>query len=228
MKLIKRNSKIAGVLILLGIIVGILSIIPSVEGENFLEEVYPNKLQVYTGVIFQFFLVPIYIGFSLILYPILKNYNKALAVGFVGFRMMAGTFQLIGIILLPIFIYLSQTYLDQSTSEVYFYKTIGEMLHLFRDLTNHMGVMLATGFGNLLLYYILYKGKLIPAWLSIWGIIGNTLIMLASFLILFQSIEVISIEYGVITIPLVLQEVILAIWLITKGLKTSIKSYIKE
>jgi len=220
----KKNSRIAGILIILGIIAGVLSIVPSVESENFLKEVYSNRNQVLTGAIFQFFLVPIYIGFSLILYQILRNYNNALSIGFVGFRIMAGVFQLIGIILLPIFILLSQKYLAQTTSELVFYETLGEMLQLFRDLTNHLGVMLATGLGNLLLYYIFYKGKHIPVWLSLWGIIGNTLIMLASFLILFQLIEVVSTEYGIMTIPLVLQEVVLAIWLMIKGLKLPIST----
>jgi hypothetical protein len=81
-------------------------------------------------------------------------------------------------------------------------------------------VILATGLGNLMLYYILFKEKLTPKWLSIWGIISNTLIMTASFLLLYKLIEVVSTEYGIMTIPLVLQEVILAIWLIVKGLNS--------
>uniref|UniRef100_UPI004047CFF0 DUF4386 domain-containing protein n=1 Tax=Bacteroidota TaxID=976 RepID=UPI004047CFF0 len=216
-----KISKIAGALIILGIISGILSIVSSVESDNFLNEVYPNKNRVLIGGIFQFLLVPIYIGFSLVLYPVLKKYNKTLSIGFVGFRIMAGVFQLLGIILLPIFILLSQKFLTQTNTDLILYETIGEMLKLFRDLTNHLGVILATGLGNLLLYYILFKGKLIPVWLSIWGIIGNALIMIASFLLLFELIEVISTEYGIMTIPLVLQEVVLAIWLIAKGLKLS-------
>ncbi|MBX2943760.1 MAG: DUF4386 family protein [Cyclobacteriaceae bacterium] len=60
------------------------------------------------------------------------------------------------------------------------------MLKIIRDLTNHLGVMVATGLGNLLLYHILFSGKYIPKWLMIWGIIGNALIILASFLILFR------------------------------------------
>ncbi len=220
----KNTSRIAGILIITGIIAGILSIVPSVESENFLEEVYPNKNQVLTGAIFQFFLVPIYIGFSLVLYQILRSYSKTLAIGFVGFRIMAGVFQLIGIIVLPICVFLSQNYLAQATPELVFYETIGGMLQLFRDLTNHLGVILATGLGNLLLYYIFYKGKYIPVWLSLWGVIGNTLIMLASFLILFQLIEVVSIAYGIMTIPLVLQEVVLAIWLLIKGLKLPVRA----
>jgi len=217
----KKISRIAGILIILGIVSGILSIVSSVEGKNFLIEVYPNKNQVLIGAVFQFLLVPIYIGFSLLLYPILKKFNKTLSIGFVGFRIMAGVFQLLGIILLPIFILLSQNFLNQTNADLIFYETIGEMLKLFRDLTNHLGVMLATGLGNLLLYYILFKGKLIPLWLSVWGIIGNTLIMIASFLLLFELIEVVSTEYGIMTIPLVIQEVVFAIWLIVKGLKLS-------
>ena len=227
MEVNKKISRTAGVLIILGIIAGILSIVPSVESGNILKEVFPNRNQVLTGAIFQFLLVPIYIGFSLVLYQVLGKYNKTLSIGFVGFRIMAGVFQLLGIILLPIFILLSHKYLTQTTSDLVFYDTIGEILILTRDLINHLGVILATGLGNLILYFILFKGKFIPVWLSFWGIIGNILIMLASFLLLFELIEVVSIEYGIITIPLVLQEVVLAIWLIVKGLNsemTNLKS----
>lgn len=214
----KKISRIAGILIILGIIVGVLSIVPSVEGENYLKEVYPNRNQVLTGATFQFFLVPIYVGFSLLLYPFLKNYSKSLSIGFIGFRIMAGVFQLIGMILLPIFILISQKYLGQTNPDLLSFETMGEMLKSLRDLSNHLGVMLATGLGNLLLYYIFYKGKYIPTWLSLWGIAGNVLLMLGSFLLLYKLIDVISSEYGLMMIPIVLQEVVLGIWLIVKGL----------
>ena len=214
----RKKIKIAGALILIGIITGILSIIPSVESDNFLTEVYPNKNQVFTGAVFQFFLIPIYIAFSLLFYSILKQYKQSAAIGFVGFRFMAATFQLIGIILLPIFVLLSQEYSSASPSEMAVYETTGHVLRLFRDLTNHLGVIVATGLGNLLLYYILFKEKLVPKWLTVWGILGNMFIMVAGFLVLFQLIEVISTEYGLMSIPLVVQEIVLAIWLLTKGL----------
>ena len=220
----QRVSRIAGILIILGIIVGILSIVPLVESGNYLQEVYPNRNQVLTGAIFQFFLVPIYIGFSLVLYQVLRNYNKSLSLGFVGFRIIAGVFQLIGMILLPIFILLSQKCLTQTASNLALYETIGEILKLFRDLANHLGVILATGLGNFILYYVFYKGKHIPVWLSLWGIVGNSLIVIASFLLLFQLIEVISTEYGIMTMPLVLQEIVLAIWLLVKGLNLPLKT----
>ncbi|MCK0136111.1 DUF4386 domain-containing protein [Arenibacter sp. S6351L] len=214
----KQISRIAGALILLGMITGILSIVPSVESDKFLEDVFPNKVQVLTAAIFQFCLVPIYVGFSLILYPILRRYNKSLSLGFVGFRFVSATFQLIGIILLPLFVFLSQEYSIVNSMDPAIYETAGDGLRLFRDLTNHLGVILATGMGNMLFYLILYKEKLVPYWLSFWGFSGNIVIMIASFLIIFQIIKVISIAYGLMTIPLIFQELVLAILLLTKGL----------
>lgn len=211
-------SKIAGTLIILGIIIGSLSIVPSVESKNFLNEVSLNKKQVLIGSSFQFLLIPIYTCFALILYRILKKVNKALAIGFIGFRFMAGTFQLLGVILLPLFILLSEDYLANTSSDIFVYELSGAMLKVFRDLTNHLGVIIPTGISNLLLYTVLFKKKLIPKWISTWGFFANILIMISGFLVLYQLIEVISIEYGIMSIPLVLQEIILAFWLLLKGL----------
>ncbi|MDL5513928.1 DUF4386 domain-containing protein [Arenibacter sp. M-2] len=220
----KQYPKIAGFLIFIGLTTGVLSIVPSVESENYLGIVYQNKTEVLIGALFQFLLIPIYIGFTLIFYYLLRQYNSILLIGFIGFRFMAGVFQLLGIILLPVFILLSEKYSTEINSNL-IYETAGEILKFSRDLINHLGVIIATGLGNLLLYSILYKEKNIPIWLSLWGITGNVLIMIAGFLILFQLIEVISTEYIIIATPILVQEIILAIWLIKNGLKHTKMSF---
>ncbi len=218
------NRKIAlgaGILIITGMIAGMLSVVPAVESTDYLTEVSANQNKVLTGAFFQFTLVPIYIGFALLLYPIIRKYNESLAIGFVSFRIIAGIFQLIGVIVLPLFILLSQEFIKSTTPDLLYFQTFGDVLKLGRDLANHVGMMLATGLGNLILFYIFYKTKLIPRWLSSWGLIGNILAMLASFLILFRIIDVIAPHFIVLTIPLVLQEFVLAIWLIAKGFNSS-------
>ncbi|MFC1785510.1 DUF4386 domain-containing protein [Candidatus Neomarinimicrobiota bacterium] len=217
----RKTAIYAGIFIIMGMVAGVLSVLPEVEGSNYLSEVSANQIKVLIGAFFQFTLVPIYIGFALLLYPILKKYNESLAIGFVSFRIIAGIFQLIGVILLPIFILLSQEFLKSSTTDLSYFQLFGDVLKLGRDLSNHVGMMLATGLGNLILFYIFYKTKLIPRWLSSWGFIGNTLAMLASFLILFRIIDVIAPHFIFLTIPLVLQEIVLAIWLIAKGFNSS-------
>ncbi len=221
----RKTEIIAGILIIIGMVAGILSVVPSVESSDYLTEVSANKNQVLTGAFFQFTLVPIYIGFALLLYPIIRKHNESLAIGFVSFRIIAGIFQLIGVIILPLFILLSQEFLKSTIPDLLYFQFFGDMLKLIRDLANHVGMMLAIGLGNLILFYTFYKMKLIPQWLSGWGFIGNILAMLASFLILFRLIDVIAPQFIVLTIPLVLQEIVLAIWLIAKGFNVSAISY---
>ena len=211
----------AGILIITGMIAGMLSVVPAVEGSDYLTEVSVNQNKVLIGAFFQFTLVPIYIAFALLIYSILRKYNESLAIGFVSFRIIAGIFQLIGVILLPLFILLSQEFIKSTPADLLFFQTLGGVLKFGRDLANHVGMMLATGLGNLILFYIFYKTRLIPRWLSSWGIIGNILAILASFLILFHLIDVIAPHYIVLTIPLVLQEIVLAIWLISIGFESS-------
>ncbi len=211
----------AGILIITGMVAGMLSVVPAVESADYLTEVSANQNKILIGAFFQFTLVPIYIGFALLLYSILRKYNESLALGFVSFRIIAGIFQLIGVIVLPLFILLSQEFIKSTTQDLVYFQTLGDLLKLGRDLANHVGMMLATGLGNLILFYIFYKTRLIPRWLSSWGIIGNILAILASFLILFRLIDVITPHFIVLTIPLVLQEIGLAIWLIAKGFNSS-------
>jgi len=221
----RKTALFAGIFIITGMIAGMLSVVPAVESTDYLTKVSANQNQVLTGAFFQFTLVPIYIGFALLLYPIIRKYNESLAIGFVSFRIVAGIFQLIGVIVLPLFLLLSQEFLKSTTPDLLYFQIIGDVLKLGRDLSNHVGMMLATGLGNIILFYIFYKTKLVPKWLSSWGLIGNTLAMLASFLILFHFIDVITPHFIVLTIPLVLQELVLAIWLIFKGFNSSVIAY---
>lgn len=215
----RRISKSAGLLILAGMVVGVFSVVPSVDGKEFLAEAYVNRVEVFRGTFFQFLLVPIYAVFSLVMYAALRNYNKTLSVGFLGFRFMAIAFQLIGVLILPVIVLLSQRYLEASSSDLPMYELYGEVVRYLRDLTNHLGVIVATGLGNFFMYAILFKRKLVPKWLSLWGVAGSVVIMVAGFLVAFQCVEVVSVEYGSMAMPLVLQEVILAIWLIGRGLR---------
>ena len=71
--------------------------------------------------------------------------------------------------------------------------------------------------GNFMFYILLIKSKLIPQWLSAWGLIGAMLSAIASVLVLLRIINIITPEYMILNVPTALQEFILAIWLIVKG-----------
>jgi hypothetical protein len=64
-------------------------------------------------------------------------------------------------------------------------------------------------------YYLLYRSKLIPRWLSVWGLIGAALVLAVGVLGMFGHSAMI------LWLPLAVNEMVLAVWLIVKGFNPS-------
>lgn len=86
-----------------------------------------------------------------------------------------------------------------------------------------MGV-LAFCTGATLYYLVCYRSQLIPRWLSVWGLAGTALGLAAGLLVLFQSIAVPSGTQVVLSLPIGVQEMVLAVWLIVKGFSPKAKA----
>jgi hypothetical protein len=86
-------------------------------------------------------------------------------------------------------------------------------------------MILALSVGGLMFNFLLYQAKLVPGWLSVWGFNGSIVAILASLLVMFHIIDIISTVYMVLFLPIALQEMVLAIWLIVKGFNPSVITY---
>jgi hypothetical protein len=71
------------------------------------------------------------------------------------------------------------------------------------------------GLSVLILHLVFFQSELVPRWISVWGLVGDVLIRAMGFLRMFG--------YPVVflAIPIVLNELILAVWLIVKGFNSS-------
>jgi hypothetical protein len=67
----------------------------------------------------------------------------------------------------------------------------------------------------------LYQSKLIPRWISGWGLIAAILWLATTFLDLFGIISAWSTVQVVLALPIGLQEMVMAVWLIVKGFNQS-------
>ncbi len=65
----------------------------------------------------------------------------------------------------------------------------------------------------LIFYYLLLQSKLVPAWLSIWGIGAAIILVIVNLLEATVEIPMLQILY----LPIILNEIVLAIWLMVKG-----------
>ena len=157
-----------------------------------------------------------YVGMAITLYPVLKKYNESLALGYVGFRLVAAAFIVIGVIILFLLLTLSQEFIKAGAPVSSHFQAIGELLRTGRDLVNHVGMILVLSMGGLMFYYLLYQTKLVPRWLAGWGIVGTAVTIVASCLFMFRSVDLITSVY--MNFPLALQEMVFAVWLIAKGI----------
>ncbi|GAA4915736.1 hypothetical protein HD597_010822 [Nonomuraea thailandensis] len=209
-----KTDRLAGALLIAGMLAGVLSVVPALEEPDYLALIPAHESQFILGAIAQFVMIPAYVGFALCLYPALRAESAALAPGFLGFRLIAATFHLAGVIILPLFLVLGQEHASAAPGV----ETLGELLRTARDLVNHVALILALGLGDLLLFRILHRSRLVPRWLSAWGLLGTGAAMTASFLVLSQVTGVVTPLYLTMNAPLALQTLVLAVWLMTRGL----------
>jgi hypothetical protein len=65
--------------------------------------------------------------------------------------------------------------------------------------------------GALMFYFVLYQSRLVPRWLSTWGLVGAALGIVPPLGGMF------GLSLGILVAPLALQEMVMAVWLIAKG-----------
>jgi Domain of unknown function (DUF4386) len=214
----RKTAILAGALYFSGIVAGVFSVVPIIDIPNYLAQISTNASQVNSGAFFQFLMAAAHVGMAITLYPTLKKQNESLALGYVGSRLVAAAFNMIGVILLLLLLTLSQEFVKAGTPVSSHFQTIGELLRTGRDLVNHAGVILIMSMGGLAFYYLLYQIKLVPRWLAGWGLVGTAVAIVAGCLFMFRSIDLMTSVY--MDFPLALQEMVFAVWLIAKGVNS--------
>jgi hypothetical protein len=144
------------------------------------------------------------------LYPVLRQHAAGMAVGSVAFRVIEGVFYALSAAGTLILVSLSGQLATGSAPA---------SANLVRDLRDAAGTVGVLAFctGATLYYLIFYRSQLIPRWLSVWGLAGTVLCLTAGLLVLFQSIAVLSSTQAALSVPIGVQEIVLAVWLIVKG-----------
>jgi hypothetical protein len=73
----------------------------------------------------------------------------------------------------------------------------------------------------MMFYYVLYRSKLVPRWLSGWGLLAAIPYFVSGVLGLFALVIPMSSIQMILVLPLAVQEMVLAVWLIVKGFNSS-------
>ena len=225
MKTYRTNAVMTGVLYFLGTAFGIASaavggeVISSIvqskplSGLNLLDLVAADSSRLLSGSFLILMMGISLVAMTAFLYPILRKDSKELAMGMLLFRgALEGTWYILTTLTILALIVLSKEYIAAGANSLAL-QSIGNAIYHFQDLLASVGTIMFL-IGASCLYVSFYRTKLIPRWLSVWGLIG-VLPYLA-----FALLHFFGMDNGIgfyLQIILALQEMVMAFWLIIKG-----------
>ena len=214
----RKTAIIVGALFIIGTVGLALSVVlvgSILEDPDYLIEFSANENRIIIGA-----LLVLISGFALamvpvMMFPIFKKYNEALALGSVVFRgALEAVIYIAMVISWLLLLTVSQEYVKAGVPDASHFQTLGTLLLKANDQINPI-LEIVFSLGALMIYYLFYQSKLIPRWLSVWGLIGAILYLAAGLFAMF------SVDFGILLAPLALQEMVLAVWLIVKGFNPS-------
>ena len=212
----KTIGRAVGVLYILGTVFGIVSaaVTSSVSGSGDpLGAATANQTEMGLGALLILAMASVLAMIPVVAYPILSKVNKLLARGYFLFRSVleAATY------LMTVVGWLLLVSLSASTDVP---SVWGETLFDLEGAA--VAGTIAFLAGAAMFYFILYRGRLVPRWLSIWGLVAILPYLVPVFLGLFTDVDVstTSTTTVLLDLPLGLQEMVLAVWLIVKGFAT--------
>ena len=198
-----------GVLYIIGTVALVLSVVVTdavLTGPAFLAQIGEQPNQLALGAV-----LVLLAGFALAMIPIVfwpigKRYNETLAMGYVVFRgALESIFYVVGALGWLVLIALSKE------------ADAGQIANFVRTTETVIWDQGAITFvlGALMFYVLLYQYRLVPRWLSTWGLVGATLGIVPPLGGMF------GLSLGILVAPLAVQEMVMAVWLIAKGFNPS-------
>ncbi len=151
----------------------------------------------------------------IMMYPIIREYNERMALGFVVGRLVESIMFIIGTICLLTLVTLSKEYALSGIAESGYIQTSALMVLSIRSFES-IFAQFAFSLGSIMFYYVLYKTRLIPRWLSGWALVGVLMFFASAFFPLF-GYDTRSNIYLLLNAPGAFGEMVLAVWLIVKG-----------
>ena len=219
----RKTAIIVGVLFISATVFSILGtgvfIEPILDDPDYLLKASANENQVLIGVLLELIAAGAVAGTAIALFPIFKKHNEALALGYVGGRTIEGVSIIVSAIGALSLLTLSGEYVAAAPDAPNI-QTLGTVLLAERDWNFLVGPNIVFSVNALMVSYLLYQSRLVPRFLSVWGLIGAPLILAAGLLIMFGFPRFSPIS-ALLALPIASFEMVLAGWLIVKGFNPS-------
>lgn len=215
----KTSARITGVLLILGtvpIITAMLLFGQHLSSPDILSAVAANRTQTLLVAFAVIIMGTACAGIGISLYPVLKRQSEGLAVAVMGLRTAEGAVVIASAVGIFALVALSQEFVKAGSPPDSLYQSAGAVIKTMNDWASNLYV-LPFGIAAFIYYGIFYRARLVPRWLSAWGLAGISLMLVSAFSGLLSLMDPSSPVLFLLNMPILTQELVLALWLIVKG-----------
>ena len=217
----RKTALAVGVLFILTFVTAIAGVIaygPVLSDPLYIVSAGPNT-GVFLGAFLELLLIITNIGCAVVLFPLLKRQNEALALGYVTARLIECGFIAVGLLSLLTVATLQQ---QTSSANAATLVPIGKSLVAMHNWTFLLGPGFADGIGTgMILGWLMYRSGLVARRMALVGAVGGSLLAASGVAVLLGVIPQGSAWQGIATIPEIVWEAFLGLWLTFKGFKSS-------
>jgi hypothetical protein len=213
----RRAAVAAGALLIAGVATSLLgtAILGGLlSGEHVLSDIAAHDHRVTAAVVLQLLTALGAAGIAIAFFPVVHTYSPALAIGAVAFRSIEAVFSALTALALLGLVALADAP-DPEANRV-----LADVVLTLRDASNYVFGVILFGIAATMYYTVIYRARLLPRFLVVWGLLGVALIVAAALAALLDGPPyAIEGATAVLAVPIALQEVVLGAWLLTKGFR---------
>jgi hypothetical protein len=208
------TARTVGVIYLAGMVIGIsghILILSVLSAPDRLASLSQNSMLLAIGAVLWLLTVAGDAAHGILMFPVLKQHNERLAIGYLGFRIIDATFIAIMVLLILAQIPIGRLGTQSEASEAFYLQSLSAVF-MQAQLYAYSIAMLTLGVAGLLVCSAFYKTNLLPRPLAVWGLVGYAIILCGSVL------EVLGFDLlSMHAVPGGLWELFVGGWLIVKG-----------
>lgn len=215
----RKSALVAGILFIVGTAaptVGMAVRGSLLSGPDMLANIAANAWRIRFGAFMQTVMGFACAGIACALYPVLKKRSEGVAVGALVFRFIEGILAAAAACLAFELVPLGLEFASSGAADRAWLSLFATRLLSVRD-----GLSLVSLFAwcaSAWMYYsVFFATRLVPRWISAWGLAGILLTTVANFLVFFGAIGNFSPTQVVMNLPIAVQEMAFAVYLIGWG-----------
>jgi hypothetical protein len=224
MNSIRKSAIVIGVLFIAAAVFSILGLVsygPILNNPEYMTKGPTSENQIVLGAIFEMITAVTVAGTAIAFFPILRKHNETIALGYVGGRLLEAVLIIIGLVSILTLLTLRQEFASGVALTASSLQTADRLLRSTHAWSFILGPNFMLGINTLLYSSVLYRTRLIPRALATLGLVGAVSVFVAALLELFGVIDQVSAWGAVLSLPVGVYEMALAVYLIAKGFKLS-------